>query len=70
MDSLLKLFFILGPLLGQGIVQIQQAMGVNHSTWIGTLAGWLIAATISGRAVVSQTAKNVANGSDQAGGGA
>ena len=70
MANLLKLLFVFLPVVGQGIIQIQQSLGVNHPTIVGTIAGWLIALTISGRAVVSQQAKNVAAGTDTAGGGA
>lgn len=70
MDGLLKWAFFLLPLIGQTIVQVQAQAGVNHPTLIGSIAGWLIAVTLAGRAVTAQTAKNVAAGSDTAGGGA
>lgn len=68
--SFWSILFMLAPLVGQGIQSVQQAMGVNHPTIAGQVAGWLIGLTLAGRAVVSAQNKNVSAGSDTAGGGA
>jgi len=58
MSALLKIFFVVAPLIGQGILQAQGALGVTHPTVAGSIAGWLIALTLSGRALANPENKN------------